>query len=149
MTQLNYFCSFFYQNSLLFSITFLNIFVAKCFFFFWWTGNGWWSRKNWKITHLLSFPTHSSETVWVLWFEQICGSPAETAVQNSQAEEMLICVKDHFVNEWVFPISNVYKNTAKYLLLVECRFEMDILGSLMSTYWILCNWEWMNSIFLH
>lgn len=25
-----------------------------------------------------------------------------------------------------FPYSNVYKNTSKYLLLVECRFEMDI-----------------------
>lgn len=34
--------------------------------------------------------------------------------------------KDRFVNEWGFPISNVYKNTSKYLLLVECRFEMDI-----------------------
>lgn len=34
--------------------------------------------------------------------------------------------KDCFVNEWVFPVSNVYKNTSKYLLLVECRFEVDI-----------------------
>lgn len=36
------------------------------------------------------------------------------------------CAKGGVFCKWIFPISNVYKNTSKYLLLVECRFEMDI-----------------------
>lgn len=124
MTQLNYFCSFFYQNSLLFSITFLNIFVAKCIFLFAgeleMDGDSAWICKFcicWAFTHT---------DLSVSSLEQIHNRSWSCCTKFSSWRDADVLKKDCFVNEWGFPISNVYKNTSKYLLLVECRFEVDV-----------------------
>lgn len=149
MTQLNYFCSFFYQNSLLFSITFLNIFVAKCIFFLlvnW----KWMVIKNernfciyWAFTHtdfrqcelfdLSRFTKCQLKLLYKIFKLKWCW-----------------CAKGGFFCKWIFPISNVYK----ILLSICCWLNVDlkwtfILAQFNVQILNFVYWEWMNSIFLH
>lgn len=140
MTWPNYFCSYFYRNSLLFSITFLTIFVAKCISFL---------VMNWKWLIVTRWVIWKWCICWVLTFIILSFGDSLVLIRFKMGELKLLCSismlkrcwfpeEEHFVNEQRFFL---LKCLQKYLLLFECRFEMDVLtyDVLMSRCWILCN----------